>query len=290
MQHLPKITIVTPVYNGAKYIEKTITSVLDQNYPNLEYIIMDGGSTDGTVDIIKKYESKLTHWQSSKDAGLYDAIQKGFDMSTGEIMAWINSDDYYSPHCFSVVAEIFEKFSEIEWLTGLSVVYDEKDRFFWGAPSRSFTRLDLLRGDFKYIQQESTFWCRSLWQKAGSTLGKYKLANDFELWLRFSRYAKLYCCDAYLGGFRERSANQLSLDKLPEYLAECDDAISLEPKTSEEVKLIRAVNFFKLVEKLLIKTKIFNRNIPNKIIGKICKKYSPAPRIKFDRLKQDFYM
>ena len=98
----PKISIVTPNYNGVKYLEQTIVSVLNQNYPNLEYIIIDGGSTDGSVEIIKKYESKLSYWVSEPDMGLYHAIQKGFEKSTGEIMAWINSDDMYVKGSFSI--------------------------------------------------------------------------------------------------------------------------------------------------------------------------------------------
>ena len=163
MTACPKITIVTPVFNGAKHIEKTITSVLGQNYPNLEYMIIDGGSTDGTVEIIRKYESKLAYWVSEKDDGMYAAIQKGFDRATGKIMAWINADDYYGDSCFETVAEIFGKYPQVEWLTGLNVHYDEKGRIVDAWRPRPFTRLDFLSGDFMFVQQESTFWKRSLW-------------------------------------------------------------------------------------------------------------------------------
>ena len=95
MKNLPKISIVTPSFNQAQFIEETILSVLNQNYPNLEYIIIDGGSTDGSVDIIKKYADKIAYWVSEKDSGMYDAINKGFGKSTGEILAWINSDDIF---------------------------------------------------------------------------------------------------------------------------------------------------------------------------------------------------
>ncbi len=103
----PKISIVTPSFNQGKYIEQTICSVLDQNYPNLEYIIIDGGSTDGTLDIIKKYKSKLTYWISEPDKGQTDAINKGFAKCTGEIFNWINSDDYYEPGCFEKLNALF---------------------------------------------------------------------------------------------------------------------------------------------------------------------------------------
>lgn len=290
MSKLPKITVVTPVYNGAKYLEKTINSVLGQSYPNLEYMIIDGGSIDGTIDIIKKYEGKLSYWVSEKDDGIYSAIQKGFDRATGEIMAWINSDDYYSEHCFETVVEIFKKFPKIEWLTGLSVHYDEKGRIVNAWESRDFTRLDFLSGDYMFVQQESTFWKRSLWEKAGSQLGKYKLADDFELWLRFSRYAQLYCVNAYLGGFRLRSKDQLSLNGWNEYLSECSDAIKNEKISNKEKSALKKIKFWKLVEKIIIKTKFFNKNIPNKFIKHIYKNIYSDRRIKFDRIKQEFIL
>jgi glycosyltransferase involved in cell wall biosynthesis len=110
--NLPKISIITPNYNGGEYLEETIQSILTQNYPNLEYIIIDGGSTDNSVEIIKKYEDQLSFWVSEPDKGLYDAIQKGFDKSSGEIMAWLNSDDLYHKNAFFTVVEIFMKKEE----------------------------------------------------------------------------------------------------------------------------------------------------------------------------------
>lgn len=288
MKKFPKISIVTAVYNGADFIEQTIKSVLEQNYPNLEYIIVDGGSTDGTTEIIRKYSDKLAWWVSEKDDGLYSAVQKGFEHSTGEIMAWINSDDYYSKHCFKTVAEIFSENSKIEWLTGFSIHYDEKDRIIDAWRSRDFTRLDFLMGDYKYVQQESTFWRRTLWEKAGGRLAKYRLAGDFELWLRFSRYAQLYCVNSYFAGFRVRSKNQLSLDGRNEYLAEAADAIAKEKPSEMEKKAIKKIKFWRGIEKIIAKTKIFNKNIPNRFIRKIYEKMYSNRRIAFDRLEQKF--
>ena len=106
-EELPKISIVTPTYNQGRFIEQTICSVLDQGYPNLEYIIIDGGSRDNTVDIIKKYEHRLSYWVSEMDSGQTHAINKGFAKCTGEIFNWINSDDYYAPDALQKIAKAF---------------------------------------------------------------------------------------------------------------------------------------------------------------------------------------
>ncbi|MCC6986032.1 MAG: glycosyltransferase, partial [Anaerolineales bacterium] len=103
------VSIITPSYNQAKYLEQTILSVLNQDHPRIEYIVMDGASTDGSVDIIKKYAGRLVHWESEKDKGQADAINKGFARATGEIIAWLNSDDYYLPGTIRTVVKVFEE-------------------------------------------------------------------------------------------------------------------------------------------------------------------------------------
>jgi len=113
-----KISIVTPSFNQGMYIEETIKSIIDQNYPNLEYLIMDGGSTDNTIEIIKGYEKSITYWETKKDKGQSDAISKGLRKANGEIFAWQNSDDRYLPGTFNYVAEIFENNSHIDVLFG----------------------------------------------------------------------------------------------------------------------------------------------------------------------------
>ncbi|MDR0305152.1 MAG: glycosyltransferase [Chitinispirillales bacterium] len=223
------ISIVTPCYNSGKYLEETILSVLQQNYPNLEYIIIDGGSTDNSLDIIKKYQDKLTYWVSEKDNGMYDAIQKGFEKSTGEIMAWINADDMYHKNSFYIVSEIFSKYQNVDWLVGAMVTFDECSRGVGVTRSKKFTKYDFLSGDFKWIQQESCFFRRCLWKKAGGYVDcSLRYAGDFELWLRFFRHGRLYVVDALLGGFRMRTSNQLSLEGMLKYLEEATNAIKKE--------------------------------------------------------------
>ena len=124
----PKISIVTPTYNQGSYIEECIQSILDQGYPNLDYIIIDGGSIDNTVDIIKKYQDQLSYWVSEKDEGLYDALNKGFKKATGEIFGWLNSDDILHRKSLFTVADIFNSQAEVQWVQGLPTVIDQKGR------------------------------------------------------------------------------------------------------------------------------------------------------------------
>ena len=231
MSHYPKISIVTVNYNGDQFLEETIHSVLNQNYPNLEYIIIDGGSSDKSVEIIKKYASKLAYWISEKDEGQYHAVQKGFTKSTGDIMAWINSDDLYVPNAFFGVAQIFNEFPKVKWLMGIPREYNEQGVMMsritlpWGRWSkhRYYTY------DFQFIQQESSFWKRELWEKAGSKMNlEYKYAGDMELWTRFFRFEKLHTTSATFAGFRYNSQNQRSIAFRQAYLEECVRAIKLE--------------------------------------------------------------
>lgn len=214
----PKITVVTPTFNQAKYIEQTIKSIIDQNYPNLEYIIIDGGSSDGTVEIIQKYQDKLAYWISEQDNGLYDAINKGFNIATGDILAWLNSDDIYLPNSLFSVAEIFLNFPEVEWLQGANSHIDEIGKIVSVFPAGYWTKFDLASGDKRNIQQESTFFRKSLWERSGKPLNiNSQLAGDYALWFNFFRYADLITTTAPLGCFRMRSSNQKSYNQLAEY-------------------------------------------------------------------------
>jgi glycosyltransferase involved in cell wall biosynthesis len=273
---LPKITIVTPSFNQAKYLEDTILSVLNQGYPNLEYIVIDGGSTDESVDIIKKYEKQLAFWKSEKDNGLYNAIQQGFDKSTGEIMAWLNADDMHHQKCLFTVARIFQKFGQVQWLMGINTFFDESGRPFIydDLPyGQRWSRRRLLLSDGRFIQQESVFWRRTLWEKAGGLIKQqHSLAADFELWLRFSRHEKLYTTTFMLGGFRFRTENQKSYEQREEYLNQVRAILSKEYKADFSSQTIK----FKLALAKWIPKKKWR----NKVIVKIL---DLPPRIEFDR-------
>lgn len=219
MTDFPRISIVTPVFNRADMIEQTIQSVLGQHYPNLEYIIIDGGSTDGTVDIIRRYENRLAYWISEPDNGMYDAIMKGLAHATGDILAWINSDDMYHPNALNIVGQIFSQLHDVEWITGTPTLYNAEGLCMkvFSTPRWSWQRFK--SGDFRWLQQESTFWRRSLWDKVGGLDMQYELAADFDLWCKMFQYAKLYSVNTILGGFREHG-NQLSLTQADKYAAE----------------------------------------------------------------------
>jgi glycosyltransferase involved in cell wall biosynthesis len=229
------ISIVTPSYNQGDYLEACMRSILDQRYPNLEYVIMDGGSRDRSPEIIRKYQAQLAHWESHPDAGHYDAINRGFAHTSGEIMAWLNSDDLYTPWTLATVSEIFAQNPEVEWITTLHpVIWNERGQAVGVTNVTGYSRDSFFRGGNLpappwngrfWIQQESTFWRRSLWNRAGGKLDvSYSLAADFELWARFYQHADLFGVGAVLGGFRMHHS-QKTATQLRQYLVEADQAL-----------------------------------------------------------------
>ncbi len=222
MSRLPKISIVTPSFNQAAFLEDAILSIRAQEYPDVEHIVIDGGSTDGSRAILEKQGDRLAFWCSEKDEGQYHAVNKGHAKSNGEIMGWLNSDDRYAPWALKVVGEIFATFPEVEWLTTLFPMrWDREGRAVRCSAREGYPRGGFLRGENLpvgdwfwrgWIQQESTFWRRSLWERAGGGLDTaWKLGGDFELWARFFQHAELFGISTPLGGFRlhgdQRSKN-----------------------------------------------------------------------------------
>ncbi len=197
------ISLVTPSYNSAQFIEQTFRSVISQGYPNLEYIVVDGGSTDGTLDLIRRYEAHLTGWVSEPDRGMYDALNKGFARTSGEIMGWISATDMLHVGALNVVASVFQTFPQVEWITGIPTGFDEQGMTVGIGKTARWSRVRFLAGANHWIQQESTFWRRSLWERAGSYLdASQRNGSDFELWARFFRHAQLYSVNALIGGYR----------------------------------------------------------------------------------------
>ena len=202
----PRISLVTAVRNGARYLEDTIRSVISQGYPNLEYIVVDGVSTDGTLDIIRKYEKEISWWVSQPDKGLYDALNTGFGRSTGEVMGWLNASDMLHTGGLLVAGSVFRDLPQVEWITGRATRFNEGGMTIGVHDLPHWSQYRFLAGANLYIQQESTYWRRSLWERAGSYLdSSQRVVGDFGLWVRFFRYAKLYAVDALIGGFRVHS-------------------------------------------------------------------------------------
>lgn len=286
MNTYPRISIVTTSFNQAGYLEQTIRSVLDQAYPNLEYIIVDGGSTDGSVDIIRKYEQQLSWWISEKDNGMYDGLQKGLSRATGEIMAWINSDDLFHPRSFYTVAEIFSSYPAVEWIQGLPSAIDESGRTVSVKRFRRWSKINFFLREDDHIQQESSFWRKSLWEKAGARLDtSLKYAGDYELWLRFFDHAELYCLQTILGAFRFRSSNQFSLEKIDDYRQEAEKVLSarLARLTAEEKQALDTIRRY---------DKLYSR-IPlvrSRKSGSYKAAFGYPPFILFDRKTQAFLL
>ena len=246
----PKISIVVVNFNLAVFLEETLLSIINQNYSNLELILIDGGSTDGSLDIIRKYENNLTYWISEPDSGQYEALMKGFAKSTGEIMAWINSDDLYYPNSLKAVAEIFSDFSEVKWLSGFPTEYNINgtgvNRIT--LPWARWSKWRYYTWDFQFIEQESCFWRRTLWEKAGSNLDvNLKLAGDLVLWARFFRHEKLFTTTALLAGFRYRGGSQRSKMLKQDYLDECKSILKHE---------IRQLPFYQKIFSLVLRVLI----------------------------------
>lgn len=183
MTALPTISIVTPSYNQGAFLERTIRSVLEQDYPALEYRVMDGGSTDESVEIIRRYEDRLAEWVSEKDDGQADAIAKGFGRSTGEIQAWLNSDDVYLPGALRAVGEFFAAHPEVDFVYGDLLFIDPDDRPLVVDVLPEYSWEDLRR--VCMIPQPASFWRRSAADRVGGIDPRFQFTMDYDFFLRF---------------------------------------------------------------------------------------------------------
>ncbi len=219
----PKITLVTTTLNAQEYLAKCIDSILNQNYPSLEFVVIDAGSTDNTARIVKSYGNSIAHFEIVPNIGLYAGIQHGFDRSSGDIMGWLNADDVLHPAALKTVADIFSDNEEIKWITGRPSFVDKHDRIF-GVPKLGYkSRRRYLLGHYKWIQQESTFWRRDLWVQAKGLNCQLKYAGDFDLWLRFYTLEPLYLVNCLLGAFRQHSTDQISVRNRAAYYSEVSE-------------------------------------------------------------------
>ncbi|MBM4094214.1 MAG: glycosyltransferase, partial [Planctomycetes bacterium] len=193
----PRISIVTPSFNQGRFIEQTIRSVLLQGYPNLEYVVMDGGSRDESLRAIRRYEAWIDHVASEPDRGQYDALNRGFHRCTGGVMGWLNSDDFYLPDALWAVGGAFADLGDVQWLVGTSSFAGEDGVACNPCNLRPVDTVCIRAGlhDGRvspWVKQESTFWRRELWEAVGGRLDDaMRAAGDFDLWLRMSRHAEL---------------------------------------------------------------------------------------------------
>ena len=210
MNNIPKITIVTPSYNQGEFIERTIQSVLNQNYPNIEYIICDGGSTDNTIEILNKYSSQISWWCSEKDNGQTDAINKGMKRATGDIVCWINSDDVLLPNSLDYVGNFFRENTDIDFIMGISLEIDKYDNICKKTHT-ILTKWMALRGAYN-INQQGMFWRRTVFERIGYLDATYHACMDAEFTIRIIENSIKYkVVNKALGAIRVYQGTKTSL-------------------------------------------------------------------------------
>jgi glycosyltransferase involved in cell wall biosynthesis len=203
---IPKISIITPTLNQSGFIRETINSVLSQNYPDLEYIVVDGGSTDGTQDILNDFKGSIS-WTSESDNGQVDAINKGLRKASGDVIAYLNSDDIYTPNALLTIGNIFRTKPEVQILTGKCFNVDINGNQIRSS-IMNYKNFWLRLGDdrnlriLNYISQPSTFWRKNLLDSIGYFNPDYRFAMDYDYWLRVCQAHKINFVDQFLAKFR----------------------------------------------------------------------------------------
>ena len=206
----PRVSIVTPSYNQGQFIEETIRSVLLQGYPDLEYIVIDGSSTDGSVDIIRKYEPWLAYWVSEPDRGQAHAINKGFARATGEIFGWLNSDDLLYLKAIYRIARAYVKDPSLRVTCGFRKVIDAEGKFRWNWVYNKPANFTLKRRG--YLPQETVYWRREIWEQIGPLDEDFQYTLDFEYWHRMMAAGYRFVLLPYfLGCFRLHDASKGAL-------------------------------------------------------------------------------
>lgn len=209
-KHIPLVSIVTPSFNQADFLEETIRSVLEQDYPALEYLIVDGGSTDGSLEIIQRYAGQLAWWVSEPDQGQTDAINKGFDRARGDILAWLNSDDTYLPGAIGEVVDYLQSHPETGMVYGDANLVDEAGQVIGRFPAAQTDYRRLRRG-YVHIPQQAAFFRASLWRQVGPLDPSFYFAMDYDLWVRLARLAPLHYFPRLWANFRLHGRGKSSI-------------------------------------------------------------------------------
>lgn len=237
MKNFPRITIITPSFNQVRYLERTIRSVLDQNYPNLEYFIVDGGSNDGSVDTIRKYENRLAWWCSEYDKGQTNAINKGLRRATGEWIAWQNSDDIYYPGVFMDLANMANRYPKAGLIIGDIMLIDENDRPFRDIRYVKPTYNSLL-AEGMVLTNQAAFWHRSLHNKIGLMNEELNYSFDYEWFLRLTKMANGVHCKKIWGALRLHDDTKTSL-KSKRFIDERQKILANKKMTTWHKKIYR---------------------------------------------------
>lgn len=208
------LSLVTPVLNGARYFPQLLDTIRQQQVRPFQYIVVDGGSTDGTLDIIQEYSDVVTDVIHHPIPGIYEAVRCGFNCARGDVLGWINADDMLFPWSIRCVLDYFEGSPECNWISGVPTMFDEAGRMVWCAQiAPRYPRWLVEKGLYSSlglgpIQQESVFFTRSLYEKVGGVDARYRLAGDFDLWRRFARHERLFQAGTVLAGFRLHGRNR----------------------------------------------------------------------------------
>jgi len=189
--HLPLVTIVTPSYNQVSYLEGTIRSVLEQDYPNIEYMVIDGGSTDGSLEIIQRYAQRLAYWVSEPDCGQTDAINKGFNRAKGEVLAWLNSDDVYRPGAVAEAVRYLHDHPQAGMVYGNADYVDDAGQVIGWFPAAQ-TDYKRLRRGYVHIPQQAMFFRSRLWRMVGPLDPTFYFAMDYDLWVRIAAVTPIH--------------------------------------------------------------------------------------------------
>jgi len=200
MPDLPRLSVITPSFNHGRFLEQTILSIIDQDYLNIEYIIIDGGSTDNSIEIIRKYENRIAYWVSEPDEGHRYALKKGFDRATGDVVAWQNADDYYEPDVFGQVMRVFEDHPKVDLVYGNVRLVDENSLSLGELRYVPATFWSTLFEGFM-MNNQAAFFRRTLWDAMGGiTFHDHNF--DYDLFLRATRIARPFFVHRTLGNYR----------------------------------------------------------------------------------------
>ncbi len=214
MPALPLVSIVTPSFNQAPFLEETLLSVLNQDYPNIEYIVVDGGSTDGSVQIIRKYEDRLAWWVSEKDKGQTDAINKGFARAQGEILAWLNSDDTYNPGAIASAVNSLNENPEAALAYSDCNYINEQGEIIGKFPAAQ-TDYKRLQNGYAHIPQQTMFFRARYWRQVAPLDPSFYFAMDYDLWVRVARLAPLkYIAGQTWANFRIHAESKTNVNDM----------------------------------------------------------------------------